>query len=634
MRNYGLFLVVLLVPCGVLFAPAMASCPEPPHWADGQEVARLNTISWEDDELSLTLKDGTSVSVPKDSCFVWVSEPGDVIFPERRQILGFYRDNTWYEVLETHLNMRPGEVPRPELPPTIRVTEETNTAELARKAGVPEWKFQQWNHANYTKPLLGEIFYMEEPLPGQYCERWSRFNGDPVGDRTPLNEQIYIFNRCRTPDDQIPDEVLQHWRSQSEASDGTLVTLYSTEEHRLFLDGLIMGGQNPGSEVKPWGRTYCDWVEAGTTTPVTQAEAYVYKPFVFGGYSWQLIKFKKCQNGAFIRIKLSEGELVSVPPKNEEVPPEETPTGVEETPPPENKIPEYSRDFYHRGVLWMDAINYHFKSKMADDWGDQYSFFAGGIIRFYPWGDRGLGRPFRQLAIVPRVALGYQGMTDSTKADFAGDYSLGLEARVLDKWGFQVFPQAGYGYTAAQRSWWEWESREDQGLDWKRQARFFDATWWYAMGRVVAPYETYTEGWVRNGKYLHDVSGYVTVEPSWFYARASYGRLLREKQSRHFDNTSLTMPADTMRVTQYRLGVKPWDGWVFYALYESQNYQSPVWGSISRGWGGGAEWRITESWRLKADTKRFGFHENTNKVLGVTDNGRKWESRIGADYRF
>lgn len=614
MRSITLVLLALVITAGW----AGADCPPP----DGFDSSTQLLAQAGDEDAPLTIiADGKNTQVSALSTFWLERVEGNAFYTERFRVRAYCDTTTctWVPVTGTTFNYEVGDEPvrlEVNLPQTYTVqrdgeTFKTIAKELSKQYGrlVTEQELRVANSQNRSYVRKGQTIMVAPPEEPIWV--WSYAGGDKAGKE--LKEQIWHFT--------VPEEVQQLWLAQVEATKPEVMPLSSTAEEPLILNGLAFGGRAPGSKFKVVNTlVLCRW------DGKTELTAKVYPPIVHEGVAYQLMQFEECDNGAYIKTSVRITPEIEVPPPP--APPTEAPP-----PPPvtyrvrKNPVSRENRD---RGVLWIDQYLYE---PEGDD-NTQHGSYAGIELGIYPRGDqRTLG--LRRLGIVPRIEQAYDGVHEYRKGgNHSGWYSLGAEFRLLQRSGFIVTPSLGAWYGANQRSWTEYTQVSPDTMAWKRDRRYFDDYGWYARLNVVGPLESYSEGWLRQGKFWHDRNASLTLEPGWFYGKLSAGQLRQEEQSRHFDGKTLTMSADTMRVYQARLGFKPTRKLVLFAQYEDQKYDSKFWGVDNHGPGAGFEYRYDNGWRLKGDVTDFGHHLNHDKVNDRKIETELWRWHVGLDYHW
>jgi hypothetical protein len=243
----------------------------------------------------------------------------------------------------------------------------------------------------------------------------------------------------------------------------------------------------------------------------------------------------------------------------------------------------------------------------------QWSSFAGMEIGFRVGGKSLFGLP--RTAVVLRTEQFVQAVDRNRfgkGGDYGGHYSVGARFDLLNRNGFIVRPQAGYGWTFEQRTQNNWYY-EDLSLVTERKRPFVNYGWWYVRPSVNAPLKTYAEGFYKHARPINELAGNVSIEPWRLYARGSWDRTIRSKQTRR----ELAWPPDTNRIGQVRLGIRPLRPWLVFVLWEDQKYDSPVWLSRAWGLGPGSVYEFSDHFKIQADAKFLNHFVAKDKVYAA-----------------
>ncbi|MFA5107422.1 MAG: hypothetical protein WC497_03810 [Patescibacteria group bacterium] len=517
------------------------------------------------------------------------------------RVLAYCDSTNWVAVQDTKLELKRSEKqPEPiRLPPTRVVKPGEGWKALSKELGVPADTLRAWNGLDRRYVLPGEHLFTQKPE--QVIRRWEFLGGDPA--RTPLKDQIKSF--------KVPDQVRAEWVSLVEASTPDSVWMYSTEASPLIVDGLCFGKNIS------WGRTACFWKDPKSRQSVDRTVALEY-PFVdYEGYRYHLYRFVVCGNAAYVRrafVDEAESQVTVSPPESARQPKVEGPFYAQE--------PEVSHEFVSGGVWWLD---YRYSQGGKDRKGNldrQHSFLGG--LEWLPRisGYDGWGR-LRDLSTVIRIE---QASLD--KNHVSGDYRLGGRGWILgDEAGaWRTGFEAGAWYLAGQREFINYRQISPTTIKAREDARYFDGYGGYARVLGITPKLGYYEAMFKRGTNLdREIGGSFSIEPHPLYFRASYDVQYRRGQSRHFDNQTLSFPADTMQVFEGRIGYKFNHYIIVYASYDSWSYDNPSWSFDWRGPGIGIEYRINRWWRLKGNFKYLNDAVDRDLVNGkVYHTDRQW----------
>ncbi|MDD5342710.1 MAG: hypothetical protein PHI73_05265 [Patescibacteria group bacterium] len=614
MRWYTVLAVLVALVVLTTGSAVFAQCEQPPY---GKVVNLANvTMPGGGNMVEVgQLVDSriTRIQVPKDGNFAVEQVGGDAFWVEYR-VLAYCKGSEWIPVQDTKLDIRRTEKqPEPiQLPPTRVVKKGESWQEIAKEAGVSEEDIKRFNQATGRKPKADAKIFMAQP--SDVLRTWNFANGDPAG--IELKDQLRLMN--------VPEQVRAQWESIIGGNQPDSVWMYSTESKPLVLDALIFGGRF-SKDVKSWGRTVCYWKDAKNHKPIDRLVALQYDPVDLGDYRYYLYQFVDCQNGAFVRVPLSyEGStdvtIQQPPPVSTAAPPTQTVAT------PITAPPETSHNFVQGGVWWLD-----YRLAYADVRDDAYQHSVFGGLEWLPRisGYDGWG-PFCDMSTVIRVE---QAVMD--KNHVSGEYRLGGRAWILgDLQGlWRTGFEPGAWYLSSQREYVQYTNVTPTLIHAQEKAKYFDGYGWYGRILGITPQLGYYEMTYKRGTNLdYSLGGNYTVEPGKFYFRASYDRALRKEQARHFDGQTLSFSADTMRVFEGRIGIKPVDKLVLYASYDSWSYDSQVWSFDWNGPGAGFEYRFNRYWRIKGLYKFMNDTTDRNLTNGeVTHTDRHWFG-IGLDH--
>ncbi len=609
-------LTVLLFVCALVFsANALAQCTQPPVGT----VINLKTVSLPNGrntvDVGVLVNDRVvRIPVPKATDFC-VEQTGKDAFWVKYRVLAYCDSTNWVAVQDTKLELKRSEKqPEPiRLPPTRVVKPGEGWKTLSKELGVPADTLRAWNGLERRHVLPGEHIFTAAPADKTVIRRWEFLKGAPAKKK--------LIKQIEDPRVPVPEYVKNEWKSLIEASRPDTVRMYSTPEHPLFHDFICYGDD------VVWLKTVCFWKDPKTLEPITMTLALEYPPVDYQGNRYYLYQYLACNNAAGSIIPIvDEGstEVTVQPPATEEKKPE-PPTTTDQAPPPR----ETSHEFVQGGVWWLD---YRYAQGGKDRKGNldrQHSFLGG--LEWLPRisGYDGWGR-LRDLSTVVRIE---QASLD--KNHVSGEYRLGGRGWILgDEAGsWRTGFEAGAWYLASQREFVNYQQISPSTIEAREDARYFDGYGGYGRILGITPKLGYYEGMFKRGTNLdREIAGSFSIEPHPLYFRASYDVQYRRGQSRHFDNQTLSFPADTMQVFEGRIGYKFNHYVIVYASYDSWSYDNPSWSFDWRGPGIGIEYRINRWWRLKGHFKYLNDATDRDLVNGkVYHTDRQWAG-IGLDH--